>query len=184
MNTATPTTFTVCALVQTLTTTSRCYGPDPANPLSGELIYTGDRTVTREVGRIEFLAMGEWVLVRVVRSPGTNMAGCWEAYSRDDARVLYKTMVEGKSYYRGMWTKGEATTKIVGEHSLPARRQTYTYGETAYMYTDVNFPAMTSPVIEMDRGRKCALQPFAFTTPPTPGDRYRHDRKAILFTDM
>jgi hypothetical protein len=70
---------------------------------------------------------------------------------------------------------------------MPARREMYSYGDVAYMYVMVDFPAMLCPVIEMGRGdrrEKCALQPFAYTTPPTPGDRYSHNCTAIQWTEV
>lgn len=174
------TTFTACALVQTRTDTTQVYRWDAA---TNSHVSEGERTETKEIGRIEFLPMGDWVLVRVARVPNSyGNAHAWEAYTRDDARKLYRAHVEGRGWYAGKWEPAEATTKIVGSVAQPARRQEYSYGETAYMYVMVDFPAMVCPVVEMEPGRKCALQPFVYTTPPTPGDPYRHTRKAIQFT--
>lgn len=173
---------TVCALVLTRTETFKCYGPD-IDPKTGELEFTGERTETREVGRMEFIAMGEWVLVRVVRSPGTNLEGSWRPCTRAEAREWYKAHTEGRGFYRGTWAKADAHTVVVGERDLPACREQYNYGEMAYMYTMVDFPAMTCPVIETARGR-CALRPFKYTTPPTPGDRYSHNRVDIEFVQV
>jgi hypothetical protein len=176
----TPAPFTVCALVQTHTTTSKCYAPNA----EGVMTFTGDRTETREIGRIEFLAMGEWVLVCVRRSPVTGTGSAWEALSRADARAFYKAHLDGKGSYRGQWTAAEAVTRILGSREMPAVRDYYSWGDVGYMYTLVDFPTMTCPVIDMSHGRKCALRPFKYTTPPTPGDRYSHNRTAIQFTEV
>lgn len=179
----TTSTFTACALVQTRTETIRVqrWDADTQSHVCAE-----ERTETRETGRIEFLPMGEWVLVRVVRTPGYYGNGhAWEAHTREDARKMYTSHRDGKGWYGGKWEPAAATaTKIVGSKEMPARRQEYSYGETAYMYTLVDFPAMTCPVLEMEPGRRCALQPFVYTTPPTPGDPYRNTRKAIQFTKV
>lgn len=178
----TPATFTACALVQVRTETIK---PMRWDSETSTHIACEEYTRTTEDGRIEFIPMGEWVLVLVKQG---YHSGCWEAYTRDDARTLYKAAVAGTHrHYRGQWTVGEATTKIVGSKEQPARRQTYSYGETAYMYVEVDFPAMTCPIIETMHYSKIehhALQPFKYTTPPTPGDRYRHDRVAIQWTQV
>jgi len=177
-----PNTFTVCALVRTRSETIKPWLWDTATSSH----YAGEEYVrVTETGRIEFLPMGGWVLVR---TSDERSGGYWSPMTREDARALYKSVVAGThNFYRGTWTAAEPTTKIVGSKAMPARRETYSYGETAYMYVMVDFPAMLCPVIEMGRGdrrEKCALQPFAYTTPPTPGDRYSHNRTAIQWTEV
>lgn len=176
------TTFTACALVRIRIETIKPmrWDADTATHIACE-----EYACTTETGRVEFIPMGAWVLVRGTQD---SYSGCWEAHTRDEARALYKSIASGRSrYYLGAWTLAEATTKIVGSKDMPARRETYSYGETAYMYTEVDFPAMTCPIIETTyRGKteRQAAQPFKFTTPPTPGDRYRHDRTAIQWTNV
>lgn len=178
---AAATTFTACALVQTHTETVKRYAYDS----SGTLAPAGEETRTTETGRIEFVPMGEWVLVRVVRTPGCHgTGGAWHAHKREEARQMYKAHAEGKGWHRGKWTPAEATTKIVGAEALPARRVMYSWGETAYMYCDVDLPAMTCPVIEMEKGRKRALQPFVLTVPPGRGDPYGHTSNRIEFAEV
>ena len=178
----TPSTFTVCALTRTRTETIKPmrWDADTATHIACE-----EYVRVTETGRIEFLPMGEWVLVC---ASDERSGGYWSPMTREDARALYKAVVAGThTHYRGAWTTGEAKTKIVGSKAMPARRETYSYGETAYMYCMVDFPAMLCPIIDMGRGsrrEKCALQPFAYTTPPTPGDRYSHNRTAIQFTEV
>lgn len=179
--------FTVCALVRTRSESyPGVYTYEPGATMA-TLDTSKAYTRVTETGRIEFLPMGEWVLVRMT---DTYQAGYWSPMARDAARSLYRTLVAGTgvcSTYRGTWTAAEPTTKIVGSKQMPARRETYSYGETAYMYCMVDFPAVLCPIIDMGRGsrrEKCALQPFAYTTPPTPGDRYSHNRTAIQFTEV
>lgn len=177
-------TFTACALVRTR-----------AEHFDGVYVYEPGATMATldtskaydrvtETGRIEFVPMGEWVLVC---ASDINSGGYWEAHTRDEARALYKAVAAGTHrFYQGAWTVAESKTKIVGSKDMPARRETYSYGETAYMYTEVDFPAMTCPVIETTyRGKveRRAAQPFRYTTPPTPGDRYSHNRVAIQWRD-
>jgi hypothetical protein len=178
----TPVTFTACALVRTHSETIKPWLWDTA---TGKHYAGEEYTRVTETGRIEFLPMGEWVLVCAKEG---EHRGYWHPYTRDEARAMYKAVVAGTHrFYRGEWTVGEATTKIVGSKEQPARRQTYSYGETAYMYVEVDFPAMTCPILETRHYSKIehhALQPFKYTTPPTPGDRYRHDRVAIQWTQV
>lgn len=175
------TTFAACALVQTITQTIRCHTWDVA---TASHVDMDEKVETREIGRIEFLPMGEWVLVCIRRTPGLSNGGAsWNAYSRDEARQIYKSHVAGTGWLRGVWTMAAAETQVVGTQEMAACRETYSYGEVAYMYTEVDFPAITCPVIE-ERGKRHALRLFAFTTPPTPGDRYSHNRRAVKFTEI
>lgn len=176
--------FTACALVRTITETVKVYRWDAD---ASAHVCEGERTETREVGRVEFLPMGEWVLVRTVRYPGHHSgSGCWEAHKRDDARRWYKALATGgaSGLYAGVWSAAEATTRIVGAVDRPARRVDYQWGETAYMFTFVDLPAMRVPVIAMERGRECAVQPFVLKTQPTPGDRYGHTSNRIEFHEV
>ena len=181
---ATPVTFTACALVRTRT--ENITGVYMCK--EGENVATLDtsKACTRvtETGRIEFIPMGEWVLVRGTQD---NYRGCWEAHTRDEARALYKSIVAGTNrYYPGAWAVAEATTKIVGSKVLPARREFYSYGDVAYMYVQANLSAMTCPIIETTyhgKTERRTAQPFRYTTPPAPGDRYSHDRVAIMWAD-
>jgi hypothetical protein len=177
-------TFTACALIRTRTEKfDGVYVYDPGATMA-RLDTTQAHTRVTETGRIEFLPMGEWVLVC---ASDQNSGGYWTPMTREDARALYKAVVAGTHmHYRGAWAVAEAKTKIVGSKEMPARRETYSYGETAYMYTEVDFPAMTCPIIETTyRGKteRRAAQPFRYTTPPTPGDRYSHNRTAIQWSD-
>jgi hypothetical protein len=177
-----PAPFTVCALVRTRSETIKPWLWDTATSSH----YAGEEYVrVTETGRIEFLPMGEWVLVC---ASDERFGGYWSPMTREAARALYKAVVAGThTHYRGTWTTAEPTTKIVGSKAMPARRETFSYGETAYMYTEVDFPAMLCPVIETGRGdrrKTCALQPFAYMTPPTPGDRYSHNCTAIQWTEV
>lgn len=184
MNTATVVTesrpaFTSCALVQTYTDKVRHHGLNDA----GECVFLREETRTREVHRMEFIAMGEWVLIRTI-STWSYRTGAWEPYTRDEARDIYKAHLAGKGWNKGEWSAAPAHTVIIGTRDLPAVRDYYSYGETAYMYTMVDFPEMTCPVIADERGKKFALRPFNYTTPPTPGDRYSHNRKAIQWNEI
>jgi len=170
-------TFTACALVRIRTENIK---PMRWDAETRTHIACEEYVRTTETGRIEFVPMGEWVLIK---ASDANSLGHWYPYTRDDARAFYKAVVAGTDrYYPGKWAVAEAKTKIVGSKDQPARRETYSYGETAYMYTEVDFPAMTCPIIETTyygKVERSAAQPFRYTTPPTPGDRYRHDRVAI-----
>lgn len=173
--------FAACALVQSMTQTIRCYAWDAA---TASHVDMGEKVETREIGRIEFLPMGEWVLVSIRRQPGLSSSSvAWTAYTREEARQIYKSHVEGTGWLRGVWTAAAAETVVVGAHEMPACREVYSYGDVAYMYTEVDFPAIKCPVIE-ERGKRHALRPFSFTTPPTPGDRYSHKRRAVKFTEL
>lgn len=172
--------ITTCALVQTRTETIQRSRWDEA---AGACVADGEETRTTETGRIEFIAMGEWVLIRVVRIQGEyGRGGCWMAHTREDARAFYKAHMTGRGWCRGTWTPAEATTKIVATVESPERRVTHNWGDMAYMYTDVTLPAATLPVVQEGRDKPVTMQPFMLTTPPTPGDRYSHTHPAVHFT--
>lgn len=178
------TTFTACALVRTRTEKFDGIYVYDTGATMARLDTTQAHTRVIETGRIEFVPMGEWVLVC---ASDRDFGGYWTPMTRADARALYKAVAAGThTHYRGEWKVAEAKTKIVGSKDLSARRETYSYGETAYMYTEVDFPAMTCPIIETTyRGKteQRTAQPFRYTTPPTPGDRYSRNCVAIQWKD-
>lgn len=185
-------TFTVLALALTRTTTAPVHRVVAGSAMP---VFSHLETRTEEIGRVEFIPMGaEWTLVRVLSTPGERGRGhCWTAMKAEDARKLYQAHTEGCAGYigySGKWTPVEPHTKVLRSMYLPARRVSYDWGESAWMYCDVDLPAMECPVLELARGRRCALQPFILTVPDAvglayPGGRYRgHTSNRIFFAHL
>lgn len=157
-------TFTACALVRTHTYTVKVSKWDAD---LNTLVEGGGRLESEETGRIEFIPAGEWVFVRVVQaSRSDRTGGAWAAYTREEARLLYKETFGGKGWHGPGWTKGEAKTVIVGAINLPARDVHYSWGEGANRVALVSLPAARCPVIKIRRHpteTTSALQAFTAT---------------------
>ena len=162
----TPTTapeFTVCALVRTYTWTAKAYRWDAETQTS---VCEGDRTTTEELERMEFLPLGDNVLIRI-SDRRSGLSGCWESYTRAQAREVYKAHAEGRGWRPGKWTVAPALTEVLGAVDLPSERVDYQWGETAWMYTMADVPAARAPMLKIGN-EVCAPRAFSFVCEGRP----------------